>query len=111
MSLVVGLVLIMLGLIGLVLLAPGRPQEARLRALAKMLRHAKRHNTIVRYHRGIPFVVAHQRRGLVYMLEGRWVSRERLLRALGPGGEAVLSKVEEEESMTAPNPTRLTMLG
>jgi hypothetical protein len=45
------------------------------------------------------------------MLEGRNVSRERLVRALGHGGEAVVSKVEQEEAMTAPSPTHLTMLG
>ncbi|WP_276957243.1 hypothetical protein [Allomeiothermus silvanus] len=105
--------LLLLGLLGLVLYAPKvgeHKRDAKVRALAKMSRHARRHNTVVRYHNGVPFVVTHQRRGLVYMLEGRNVSRERLVRALGHGGEAVVSKVEQEEAMTAPNPTHLTLL-
>lgn len=106
--------LLLLALIWLVLYAPKmgeQSRDAKVRALAKMSRHARRHNTVVRYHNGVPFVVTHQRRGLVYMLEGRTVSRERLVRALGHGGETVVSKVEQEEAMTAPNPTHLTMLG
>lgn len=106
--------LLLMGLLGLVLYAPKmgeHSRDAKVRALAKMSRHARRHNTVVRYHNGVPFVVTHQRRGLVYMLEGRNVSRERLVRALGHGGEAVVSKVEQEEAMTAPSPTHLTMLG
>lgn len=86
------------------------PQDRAVRNLAKMARQAKRHNTIVRYHYGIPFVITHQRRGLVYMLNGEFVSRERLIAALGKDGPDLVYKVEGEERMSIPNPTRITLL-
>lgn len=101
------------GLVALVWKGPelvGNPEERAVRNLAKMARQAKRHNTIVRYHYGTPFVITHQRRGLVYMLGGQFVSREALIAALGREGPDLVYKVETEERMSIPNPTRMTML-
>ncbi len=86
------------------------PQDRAVRELAKMARQAKRHNTIVRYQDGLPFVITHQRRGLVYMLQGRVVSRSELIRALGRSGLQTVVRVESEERMSLPNPTRMTLL-
>jgi hypothetical protein len=86
------------------------PQDRAVRNLAKMARQAKRHNTVVRYHYGTPFVITHQRRGLVYMLNGELVSRDQLIAALGKDGPDLVYKVESEERMSIPNPTRMTLL-
>jgi hypothetical protein len=105
--------LLMAGLVFVILFSVWYPHaqqqktDRNVRALARMLRHARRHNTLVRYHNGVPFVVTHQRRGLVYMYGGRMVSREQLVSLLG--SEAVVRRAEQEESMQAPNPTRLTI--
>lgn len=102
-----------IGLIALVWKGPelaGNPADRAVRNLAKMARQAKRHNTVVRYHYGTPFVVTHQRRGLVYMLNGQFVPREALVAALGREGPDLVYKVEGEERMSIPNPTRMTML-
>jgi len=87
--------------------AQNRKADQGVRALARMSRHARRHNTLVRYHNGVPFVVTHQRRGLVYMYAGRTVSRQALVRLLG--NEDKVNRAEREESLLAPNPTRLTI--
>ncbi|AWR86645.1 hypothetical protein [Meiothermus taiwanensis] len=105
--------LLMAGLVFVILFSVWYPHtqqqkaDRNVRALSRMLRHARRHNTMVRYHNGVPFVVTHQRRGLVYMHGGRLVSREQLVNLLG--SEAVVRQAEQEESMQAPNPTRLTI--
>ena len=74
-----------------------------------MLRHAWRHYTVVHYHNGVPFVNTHQRRGLVYMHGGKLVTRQRLVELLG--SEETVRRVEQEERMQTPNPTRLTAPG
>ncbi len=105
--------LVMAGLIFLILFSSWYPQaqnrkvDQGVRALARMSRQARRHNTLVRYQNGVPFVVTHQRRGLVYMCAGRFVSREQLVKMLG--SEEVVRRAEREESLQAPNPTRLTI--
>ncbi|WP_297852541.1 hypothetical protein [Meiothermus sp.] len=105
--------LLMAGLLFLILFSAWYPQaqnhkvDQSVRALARMSRHARRHNSLVRYHNGTPFVVTHQRRGLVYMYGGRFVSRERLVSLLG--SEQIVRRAEQEESLQAPNPTRLTI--
>ncbi len=105
--------LMMAGLMFLILFSAWYPQvqnrkvDQSVRALARMSRHARRHNTVVRYHNGVPFVVTHQRRGLVYLYAGRVVSRQDLVKLLG--NEEVVSRAEREESLQAPNPTRLTL--
>ncbi len=87
--------------------AQKRKLDRGVRALARMSRHARRHNTVVRYHNGVPFVITHQRRGLVYMYAGRLVSRQELVKLLGD--EDIVRRAEREESLQAPNPTRLTL--
>ncbi len=82
----------------------------QLSQIAKMSRHAKRHNTVLRYFNGIPFVVTNQQRGLVYMLAGKNVSRAELIQALGDGARDKVLKVEDEEQLVAPSPTKLTAL-
>ncbi len=107
--------LVMAGLMFLILFSAWYPQaqnrrmDQGVRALARMSRHARRHNTLVRYHHGVPFVVTHQRRGLVYMYAGKVVTRDQLVRLLG--SEETVSRAEQEESQVAPNPTRLTIPG
>jgi len=76
--------------------------------LEAMYRYARRHNTFVRRHKGLRFVVVLGSRGFHYMLEGHSVSRARLLRALGEGGEALLLKAEGEENRHGPTPTFTT---
>ncbi|WP_026234668.1 hypothetical protein [Calidithermus timidus] len=88
-----------------------RRAYARVRAISRMSRLARKNNTVLRYHNGLPFVITFHRHGYTYVLEGRRVSRERLIRALGSGAEAVVAKVEREEAMTAPNPTFITLPG
>jgi len=106
-------VLLIASLVFVILFAMAYPEaqkrklDQRVWALARMLRHARRHNTVVRYHNGTPFVVTHQRRGLVYMYAGRLVSRQELVKLLGD--EVIVRRAEREESMQAPNPTRLTL--
>ncbi|GIW35549.1 hypothetical protein [Meiothermus sp.] len=108
-------VLLMLGLAFLILFsiwypqAQNRKMDQGVRALARMSRHARRHNTLVRYYNGTPFVVTHQRRGLVYMYAGQLVTRAQLVQFLG--NEEVVRRAEREESQLAPNPTRLTIPG
>ncbi len=105
--------LVMAGLMFLILFSSWYPQaqnrkaDQGVRALARMSRHARRHNTLVRYHNGVPFVVTHQRRGLVYMYAGRFVTRQQLVNLLG--SEMVVRRAEQEESLQTPSPTRLTM--
>ncbi|MER3443919.1 MAG: hypothetical protein C4333_07260 [Meiothermus sp.] len=88
-----------------------RKAYARVRAIGRMARLARKNNTVLRYHNGVPFVITFHRHGYSYVFEGRQVSRERLVKALGPGAEAVVAKVEKEEAMTAPNPTFITLPG
>eukprot|EP01047_Picozoa_sp_COSAG01_P091539 COSAG01_NODE_23115_length_828_cov_0.533608_2_plen_119_part_00 len=71
-------------------------------------RYARRHNTFVRTLNGRRYVVSLGSQGLHYVLENQFVSRERLLRALGEGSEASLRKAEEEESRHGPTPTFTT---
>lgn len=107
--------LLMAGLIFLILFSAWYPQaqsrkvDQGVRALARMSRHARRHNTLVRYYNGVPFVVTHQRRGLVYMYAGKFVPRDQLVKLLG--SEDIVRRAEQEESQLAPNPTRLTIPG
>ncbi len=75
-----------------------RRQEREQLALAKMHRFAMRHNTFVRNHQGLRYVVVLGKQGFCYMLGGEFVSRERLLRALGEENEKHLLKAESEES-------------
>lgn len=84
-------------------------QKDPMRALARMARHARRHNTMVRYYNNQPFVVTHQSRGLVYMVEGVLVTREKLIKILGEGSKYDITKAEEQEEKSLPNPTRMTM--
>ncbi|WP_299431482.1 hypothetical protein [uncultured Meiothermus sp.] len=105
--------LVMAGLMFLILFSAWYPQaqnrkvDQGVRALARMSRHARRHNTLVRYHNGLPFVVTHQRRGLVYMYSGKMIARDQLVKVLG--SEDIVHRAEREESLLAPNPTRLTI--
>lgn len=105
--------LVMAGLTFVILLSVWYPQaqnhkaDQSVKALARMFRHARRHNTLVRYHDGVPFVVTHQRRGLVYMYAGKFVTRQQLVNLLG--SEVVVRRVEQEESLQTPHPTRLTV--
>lgn len=107
--------LLMAGLMFLILFSAWYPQaqnrkvDQGVRALARMARHARRHNTLVRYHQGVPFVVTHQRRGLVYMYAGKVVSRDQLVKLLG--SDDIVRRAEREESQLAPHPTRLTIPG
>lgn len=107
--------LVMAGLVFLIIISSWYPQaqnrkaDQGVRALARMARHARRRNTLVRYYNGTPFVVTHQRRGLVYMFAGRLVTRAQLVQFLG--NEEVVRRAEREESQLAPNPTRLTIPG
>ncbi|MCS7069055.1 MAG: hypothetical protein NZN28_10565 [Meiothermus sp.] len=107
--------LLMAGLVFLILFSAWYPQaqnrkvDQEVRALARMSRHARRHNTLVRYHKGVPFVVTHQRRGLVYMFAGKMVTRDQLVKLLG--SEDIVRRAEQEESQVAPHPTRLTIPG
>lgn len=105
------MVAVVVGLIALAWKGPelfAKYRKDPIRTLARMARQAKRHNTIVRYHNHIPFVISHQRRGLNYMLEGRFVSREDLIKALS--SKSIVEKVEEEEQMRPASETRLTMI-
>ncbi len=75
-----------------------RRQEREQLVLAKMHRFAMRHNTFVRNHQGLRYVVVLAKQGFCYMLGGEFVSRERLLKALGEENEKHLLKAEAEES-------------
>ncbi|MER3483244.1 MAG: hypothetical protein C4332_08965 [Meiothermus sp.] len=85
-----------------------RKVERELNQLNDLYRYARRHNTFVRSFNGRRFVVTLGSQGLHYVLENQFVSRERLLRALGEGGEGPLRKAEEEESRHGPTPTFTT---
>lgn len=105
------MVAVVIGLIALAWKGPdifAKHRKDPIRMLARMARHAKRHNTIVRYHNQIPFVITYQRRGLNYMLEGKLVSREELIKKLGT--KSLVEKVEEEEQMHPAAETRFTVL-
>lgn len=107
---------LMVAVVGLIALAWKGPelftkyQKDPMRALARMARHARRHNTGVRYFNNKPYVITHQSRGLVYMVEGGFVTREKLIKVLGESCKYDISKAEEQEEKAIPNPTRLTML-
>jgi hypothetical protein len=79
-----------------------------LTTLNAMYRYAKRHNTFVRNHNEIRFVVVLGTRGFHYMFDGQMVSRAKLLKAIGEENERILLKIEGEESRQGPTPTRLT---
>ncbi|RMH56041.1 MAG: hypothetical protein D6684_06130 [Deinococcus-Thermus bacterium] len=85
-----------------------RREERELLALNKMYRFARRHNTFVRNFQGVRFVVVLGSEGFRYMLGGQFVSRERLLKALGEENEKVLLKAEGEESQSGPVQLLLT---
>lgn len=85
-----------------------RQAERALSQLEAMHRYARRHNTFVRQHKGLRFVVVLGSHGFHYMLEGYSISRLRLLRALGEESEGVLLKAEGEESHHGPTPTFTT---
>jgi hypothetical protein len=87
----------------------GRSQDAEVGKLARMSRQAKRHNTMVRYYKGMAFVVSHQSRGLVYMVGGKLVTRAELVKTLGAGSDQAVWHAEQEESRSNPSPTRLTL--
>lgn len=107
---------LMVAVVGLIALAWKGPemfarhQKDPMRALARMARHARRHNTGVRYFNNKPYVITHQSRGLVYMVEGVFVTREKLIKVLGENSKYDIGKAEEQEEKTSPSPTRLTML-
>ncbi len=75
-----------------------RRQERELLILGKMQRFALKHNTFVRNHQGVRYVVVLGKQGFYYMLGGQFVPRERLLRVLGEENEKLLLKAESEES-------------
>jgi len=85
-----------------------RRQERELLALNKMHRFALRHNTFVRNHQGLRYVVVLGKNGFYYMLGGEFVPRERLLKALGEENEKHLLKAEREESQHGPAPGLIT---
>ena len=85
-------------------------QEQQVRALARMHKYAKRHNTFVRTHKGIRFVIVLGTRGFHYMVDGRVLSREKLIAALGKEGDFAVAKGEAEEEKQNPSPTRITMI-
>lgn len=85
-----------------------RKAERQLDQLNELYRYARRHNTFVRNHNGLRYVVVLGSRGFHYLLEGHSVSRERLLRALGEDKEGLLLKAEGEESRHGPSPTFTT---
>jgi hypothetical protein len=85
-----------------------RRQERELLALTKMHRFALKHNTFVRNHQGLRYVVVLGKNGFYYMLGGEFVSRERLLKALGEENEKYVLKAEREESQHGPAPGLVT---
>ncbi|GIW24270.1 hypothetical protein [Meiothermus sp.] len=85
-----------------------RRQEQELRALHKMHRFALKHNTFVRNHQGVRYVVVLGKQGFYYMLRGQFVSRDRLLKELGEEYEKQLLKAESEESQHGPAVTLVT---
>lgn len=85
-----------------------RRQERELLALEKMHRFALKHNTFVRNHLGVRYVVVLSKQGFYYMLGGQFVSRERLLRVLGED-EKQLLKAESEESRLGPTLSLITI--
>lgn len=86
-----------------------RRQERELRILGKMQRFALKHNTFVRNHHGVRYVVVLGKQGFYYMLAGQFVSRERLLKVLGEENEKHLLKAESEESCHGPTLTLVTL--
>lgn len=86
-----------------------RRQERELFALSKMQRFAFKHNTFVRNHQGVRYVVVLGKQGFYYMLAGQFVSRERLLKILGEENEKHLLKAESEESRHGPTLTLVTL--
>ncbi|MCS7068395.1 MAG: heme exporter protein CcmD [Meiothermus sp.] len=100
--------LIVLALAWLMPLLKRRRQEQELRALERMHRFALKHNTFVRNHSGVRYVVVLGQQGFYYMLGGQFVSRERLLKALGEEHEKQLLKAEGEESRHGPTLSLIT---
>jgi len=86
-----------------------RRQEREMSILNKMHRFALRHNTFVRNQGGIRYVVVLGKNGFCYMLSGEFVSRERLLKALGEENEKYLLKAESEESRHSTATTLVTI--
>lgn len=86
-----------------------RRQERELLALDRMHRFALKHNTFVRNHLGVRYVVVLGKQGFYYMLGGQFVPRERLLKALGEEHEKLLLKAESEESRHGPTLTLITI--
>ncbi len=86
-----------------------RRRQRELLALDQMHRFALKHNTFVRNHLGVRFVVVLGKQGFYYMLGGKFVSRERLLKALGEEHEKQLLKAEGEESRHGPTLTLITI--
>jgi hypothetical protein len=85
-------------------------QEQQVRGLARMHKYAKRHNTFVRTHKAIRFVIVLGTKGFHYMVDGKVVSREKLLVVLGKEGDFAIAKGEAEEEKQNPSPTRITLL-
>ncbi|WP_027882727.1 hypothetical protein [Meiothermus rufus] len=86
-----------------------RRQQRELQALERMYRFARKHNTFVRNHQGVRYVVVLGKQGFHYMLWGQMVSRQRLLKALGEEHERVLLKAESEESQHGPTLISITV--
>jgi hypothetical protein len=86
-----------------------RRQERELIALQKMQRFALKHNTFVRNHQGVRYVVVLGKQGFYYMLGGQFVSRSRLLKVMGEEHEKQLLKAESEESRHGPTHTLITL--
>ncbi|WP_299427848.1 hypothetical protein [uncultured Meiothermus sp.] len=104
------------GVTALLVLVPGwlvpvlnrRRQERELFALNKMHRFALKHNTFVRNHQGVRYVVVLGKQGFYYMLGGQFVPRDRLLKSIGEEHEKQLLKAESEESCHGPTLTLIT---
>lgn len=100
----------------LVVLVPGwlmptlnrRRQERELFALNKMQRFALKHNTFVRNHQGVRYVVVLGKQGFYYMSGGQFLPRNQLLKMMGEEHEKQLLKAEAEESRHGPTLTLIT---
>lgn len=82
-----------------------RQEERTLSLLARMERFARRHNTFVRNCNGTRYVVVLGHKGFHYMVNGQFVSRAQLSKALGVQYERLIAKAEEEEQRHGPTPT------
>ena len=82
-----------------------RIEEQQLSLLARMERFARRHNTFVRNCNSVRWVVVLGQNGFHYMIGGKFVSRDQLIKTLGTQHERLITKAEEEEQRHGPTPT------